>query len=71
MNLKCGRSKKDQKFDRRKHYDGLESAVDQKTMAEFRKPAYKSVSVSEYIARKYGKGSDADGYGMPEKVSEE
>ena len=68
-----GRSKREQRFDRRKHYDGLESAVDQKAMAEFRKPAYKykSVSVSEYIAKKYGKGSDANGHGMSEKVSEE
>lgn len=71
MNLKCGRSKKDQKFDRRKHYDSLEVKTDEKALAAFRKPAYQSVSVSEYIRRKYGKGSDADGQGMSEKVPSE
>lgn len=43
------------------YYDDLETKMDEKALADFRKPAYQSVSVSEYIRRKYGKGSDADG----------
>lgn len=65
------RDKKEQRADQQKHYDSLEVKTDEKALADFRKPAYQSVSVSEYIARKYGKGSDADGYGMSEKVPSE
>lgn len=54
-----------------KYYDGLEAKTDEKALADFRKPAYQSVSVSEYIRRKYGKGSDADGQEMSEKVPSE
>lgn len=70
---RCGRreTKKEQKIAQKKHYDGLEAKTDEKTLADFRKPAYQSVSVSEYIRRKYGKGSDADGQGMSEKVPSE
>ena len=64
------RDKKEQKIAQKKHYDGLE-AKNEKALADFRKPAYQSVSVSEYIRRKYGKGSDADGQGMSEKVPSE
>lgn len=54
------------------YYDSLEAKTDEKALADFRKPAYQSVSVSEYIRRKYGKGgSDADGQGMSEKVPSE
>lgn len=38
------------------YYDDLESKMDEKALADFRKPAYQSVSVSEYIRQKYGKG---------------
>lgn len=65
------RDKKEQRADQQKHYDSLEVKTDEKTLAAFRKPAYQSVSVSEYIRRKYGKGSDADGQGMSEKVPSE
>lgn len=34
------RDRKEQKRDQNKHYDGLEVMVDQKALAEFRKPAY-------------------------------
>ena len=64
------RKKRDRK-DQKKYYDGLEAKTDEKALADFRKPAYQSVSVSEYIRRKYGKGSDADGQEMPEKVPSE
>lgn len=63
------RDKKEQKIDQKKHYDGLEAKTDEKALADFRKPAYQSVS--EYIRRKYGKGSDADGQEMSEKVPSE
>lgn len=53
------------------YYDDLEAKTDEKVLADFRKPAYQSVSVSEYIRRKYGKGSDADGQEMSEKVPSE
>ena len=65
------RDKKEQKIAQKKHYDGLEAKTDEKALADFRKPAYQSVSVSEYIRRKYGKESDADGQGMSEKVPSE
>ena len=52
------RDKKEQKIAQKKHYDGLEAKTDERALADFRKPAYQSVSVSEYIRRKYGKGSD-------------
>lgn len=50
------RDRKEQKADQKKYYDGLEAKTDEKALADFRKPAYQSVSVSEYIRRKYGKG---------------
>ena len=53
------------------YYDDLETKMDEKALTDFRKPAYQSVSVSEYIRRKYGKGSDADGQEMSEKVPSE
>ena len=65
------RDKKEQKIDQKKYYDGLEAKTDEKALAT-RKPAYQSVSTtSEYIRRKYGKGSDEDGQGMSEKVPSE
>ena len=70
---RCGRKRdrKEQKIAQKKHYDGLEAKTDEKALADFRKQAYQSASVSEYIRRKYGKGSDADGQEMPEKVPSE
>lgn len=65
------RDKKEQKIAQKEHYDGLEAKTDEKALADFWKPAYKSVSVSEYIRKKYGKGSDADGQEMPKKVPSE
>lgn len=65
------RDKKEQKIAQKKHYDSPEVKTDEKALADFRKPAYQSVSVSEYIKRKYGKGSDADGQEMSEKVPSE
>lgn len=65
------RDKKEQRADQQKHYDSLEVKTDEKALADFRKPAYQSVSVSEYIRRKYGKGSDVDGQEMSEKVPSE
>lgn len=65
------RDKKEQRADQQKHYDSLEVKTDEKALADFRKPAYQSVSVSEYIRKKYGKGSDADGQEMSKKVPSE
>ena len=63
------RDKKEQKIAQKKHDDGLEAKTDEKALADFRKPAYQSVSVSEYIRRKYGKGSDADGRSDDKRTS--
>ena len=63
------RDKKEQRADQQKHYDSLEVKTDEKALADFRKPAYQSVSVSEYIRRKYGKGSDADGRSDDKRTS--
>lgn len=58
------------------YYDDLETKMDEKANERFiTPPSYnkpqRSESVSEYIRRKYGKGSDADGQEMSEKVPSE
>ena len=63
------KDRKEQKIAQKKHYDGLEAKTDEKALADFRKPAYQSVSVSEYIRRKHGKGSDADGRSDDKRAS--
>ena len=51
--MKDKRSRKEQRRDRQQHYEELESRHDAKALERFRKPAYQSVSVAEYLARKY------------------
>ena len=65
------RDRKEQKADQKKYYDGLEAKTDEKALADFRIPANQRVRVSEYIRRKYGKGSVAVGQEMSEKVPSE
>ena len=57
------RSRKEQRRDRQQHYDELESIHDPDALERFKRPAYQSVSVAEYMAKKYGIGGDADGRG--------
>ena len=47
------RSRKEQRRDRQQHYEELESRHDAKALERFKRPAYQSVSVAEYLARKY------------------
>ena len=68
------RDKKEQKADQKKYYDGLEAKTDEKARQWFNAPpAYnkpqRSESVAEYIRRKYGKGSDADGRSDDKRTS--
>lgn len=47
------RSRKEQRRDRQQHYDELESIHDPDALERFKRPAYQSVSVAEYMAKKY------------------
>ena len=49
-------------MDQGKVYDAMESSPPSETAVEaFNRPAYKSISVLEYITKKYGIGGDAGG----------
>lgn len=57
-----GRSRKVVRMDQGKIYDAMESRPPSQTAVEaFNRPAYKSISVLEYITKKYGIGGDAGG----------
>lgn len=49
-NLQEKRSRKEQRRDRQQHYEELESRHDAKALERFKRPAYQSVSVAEYLA---------------------
>lgn len=59
-NLQEKRSRKEQRRDRQQHYEELESRHDAKALERFRRPAYQSVSVAEYLARKYDITAEVD-----------
>ena len=59
-NLQEKRSRKEQRMDRQQHYEELESRHDAKALERFRRPAYQSVSVAEYLARKYDITAEVD-----------
>lgn len=61
--MKDKRSRKEQRRDRQQHYEELESRHDAKALERFRKPAYQSVSVAEYLARDITAEVDTDGQG--------
>ena len=42
------------------HYEELESRHDVKTLERFKRPAYQSVSVAEYLAKKYDITAEVD-----------
>ena len=46
--------------DRQQHYEELESRHDAKALERFKRPAYQSVSVAEYLARKYDITAEVD-----------
>ena len=52
-NLQEKRSRKEQRRDRQQRYEELESRHDAKALERFKRPAYQSVSVAEYLAKKY------------------
>ena len=54
------RGRKEQRRDRQQHYEELESRHDAKALERFRRPAYQSVSVAEYLARKYDITAEVD-----------
>ena len=61
---------------KQKYYDGLEAKTDEKAREWFNTPPsynkpQRSESVEEYVRRLHGKGSDADGQRMSEKVPSE
>ena len=51
------RSRKEQRRDRQQHYEELESRHDAKALE---RPAYQSVSVAEYLAKKYDITAEVD-----------
>lgn len=59
-NLQEKRSRKEQRRDRQQHYEELESRHDAKALERFKRPAYQSVSVAEYLARKYDITAEVD-----------
>ena len=59
-NLQEKRSRKEQRRDRQQHYEELESRHDAKALELFKRPAYQSVSVAEYLARKYDITAEVD-----------
>ena len=54
------RSRKEQRRDRQQHYEELESRHDAKALERFKRPAYQSVSVAEYLAKKYDITAEVD-----------
>lgn len=52
-NLQEKRSRKEQRRDRQQHYEELESRHDAKALERFKRPAYQSYSVEDYL-RKMG-----------------
>lgn len=54
------RSRKEQRRDKQQHYEELESLHDAKALERFRRPAYQSVSVAEYLAKKYDIAAEVD-----------
>lgn len=54
------RSRKEKKADKEQNYEELESWHDAKALERFRRPAYQSVSVAEYLARKYDITAEVD-----------
>ena len=59
-NLQEKRSRKEQRRDRQQHYEELESRHDAKALERFKRPAYQSVSVAEYLAMKYDITAEVD-----------
>lgn len=59
-NLQEKRSRKEQRRDRQQHYEELESRHDAKALERFRRPAYQSVSVAEYLEKKYDITAEVD-----------
>lgn len=64
-----GRSRKAVHLDRNKKYDEMESQrPDDRAVQAFNRPAYQSISVIEYLAKKYGIGGVTDGQEKAETV---
>ncbi len=47
--------------DLNRHYDNIQTHVDKCAREAFKRPAYKSIDVAEYVRRKYGIRGDAGG----------
>ena len=59
--MKHRRTEHEKKQDILAHYDCLETDVREDARKSFKRQAYQSVSVAQYIAQKYGIGGDANG----------
>ena len=59
-NLQEKRSRKEQRRDRQQHYDVWESGIVETALDRLQRPAYQSVSVAEYLARKYDITAEVD-----------
>lgn len=60
MQEKRSRKRKEQRRDRQQHYEELESRHDAKALERFKRPAYQSVSVAEYLTKKYDITAEVD-----------
>lgn len=59
--MKHKRTEHEKKIDTANHYDCLETDVREDARKSFKRQAYQSVSVAQYLAKKYGIGGDANG----------
>ena len=55
------RTEREKKQDVLAHYDCLETDVREDARKNFRRRPYPTISVTQYITKKYGIGGDADG----------
>lgn len=55
------RSNAELRSDLNRHYDNMQTHVDKGAREAFKRPAYESINVAEYIRRKYGIRGDTGG----------
>ncbi len=64
------RSNTELRADLNRHYDNMQTHVDKGAREVFKRPAYKSIDVAEYVRRKYGIRGDAGGECKTDKREE-
>lgn len=59
--MKYKRTEHEKKQDSMAHYDCLETDAREDARKIFKRQPYQTISVAQYMAKKYGIGGDADG----------